>query len=105
MPIIGLEAWMKTDEATRKAAEDKMKADWDAWMKVHGTNILETAGTGKNVRVTKAGASEVKNDIMLYSIVQAESPEAVSQMCVNHPHLDIPEAWIEIMPVNALPQM
>lgn len=105
MPIVGLEGWMKTDEATRKVAEDKMKADWDVWMKAHGSNILETAGTGKNARVTKAGVSEVKNEIMLYSIVQAESPELVSQMFVNHPHLDIPEAWIEIMPLNVLPHM
>ena len=102
MPVAGLGEWMKVDEATRKEAETKMKAEWDTWMASHAESIIETAGLGKNVRVTKDGAAEVRNEIMLYTLVQADSAEAVSAMFKDHPHFGIPEAWIEIMPANML---
>ena len=105
MPVAGLGEWMKVDEATRKEAESKMKAEWDAWTASHTESIIETAGAGKNVRVTKAGVSEVANDIMMYSLVQGDSAESVSAMFKDHPHFGIPEAWIEIMPANVLPGM
>ena len=42
---------------------------------------------------------------MLYAIVQAESHDAAAAAFKGHPHLQIPEAAIEIMELNALPPM
>jgi hypothetical protein len=97
--------WMKKPEEERKAEEKKMQDEWGVWMSAHATSIKETAGAGKTKRVTKAGIADVKNDIMLYSMVEAESAEAVATMFAGHPHLGIPEASIEIMPANSLPGM
>lgn len=104
-PVSILEEWAKTDPETQKKEEAKMKAEWDAWMKEHGAAIKETAGAGKTKRVAQEGVVDTKNNIMLFSIVEAESHEAAAKMFENHPHLGIPEATIEIMPANYLPGM
>lgn len=97
MHYAGIEEWMKTDEAVRKAAEEKMKADWDMWMESHKEMILETAGTGQMTKVTQGSSVEGHNDIMLYSVVQGESKEVIAKLFETHPHFGIPNAWIEIM--------
>jgi hypothetical protein len=102
-PVSVIEEWMKKSPEERKGEEATMKAEWDAWMKEHSASVKETAGAGKTKRVTKEGTSDTKNDIMLFSLVEAESLEAVATMFENHPHLGIPHASIEIMPVNYLP--
>ena len=105
MPAKGMKEWMKLPEEERKSAQDTMKADWDLWMNNHKDMVLETSGAGKNQRVTKEGVGGVANDVMLFSTVQAESEEQVSTLFKQHPHLDIPGAYIEIMPANYLPGM
>lgn len=102
-PIAVLEEWMKKDPEERKNAEEKMKSEWDEWMRQHGKMIKETAGAGKTKRVAKDGIVDAKNDIMLFSIVEAESHEAAAELFKDHPHFGIPEASIEIMPVNHIP--
>ena len=101
-PATVLEEWMRKPEENRKAGEEKMKKEWDTWMESHRDVIKETAGAGKTKKVTKEGVTDTKNDIMLYSIVEGESAEAVAEMFRDHPHFGIPEASIEIMPVNYL---
>lgn len=105
-PAEGLEEWMKMDEDVRKVQEAEMKAAWDAWMEKNGAMFTGmTAGAGKTKRVTGEGASDVKNDVMLFSLVESDSHEAVAEAFVNHPHFGIPGAWIDIMPANVLPGM
>jgi hypothetical protein len=102
-PTAVLASWAQKDEAERKAAEAKMMSDWDAWIASHKDSILEIAGLGTNTRVTSQGSAEMKNDIMLYALVQADSKDTVTEMLKGHVHLQIPEAYIEVMGANALP--
>lgn len=104
-PAEVLNEWMQKDEAERKEAEEKMKADWNVWMQNHGSAVTETAGAGKTKRITLEGAADTANDIMMYSMVEAESSEAAAQMFEGHPHLNIPQSSIDIMPANVLPGM
>jgi hypothetical protein len=101
-PARVLEEWMQKPEEERRAGEEKMKQEWDRWMESHRDVIKETAGVGKTKKVTKEGITETKNGIMLYSVVEGESVEAVAEMFQDHPHFGIPEASIEVMPVNYL---
>ena len=101
-PARVLEEWLKTDEEVRKPQEAKMKEDWDIWMKEYGALIKEVAGAGGTKRVTKEGITDIKNDIMLYALAEAESHEELAKAFENHPHFGIPEASIEIMPLNYL---
>lgn len=99
MPHVGLDAWMKLPEAERKAQELQMQTEWNAWMGEHKGALLETSGVGKPKRVTKDGVVDTRNDLMMYSFVEADSLEAAARMFENHPHFGIPDAWIEVMTV------
>ncbi len=100
MPHQGLDAWMQLGEEERKKQELDMQNEWNAWMANHKDVIVETAGVGKPKRITSEGVADTRNDIMMYSFVEAESLEAASEMFKDHPHFGIPGAWIEVMSVN-----
>lgn len=100
MPHTGLDEWMKMPETERKAQELQMQSEWNAWMADHKGSIVETAGVGKPKRITSNGIEDSRNDIMMYSFVEAESLEAAAEMFTVHPHFGIPGGWIEVMSVN-----
>jgi hypothetical protein len=100
MPHTGLDQWMQLPEAERKAQEVEMQSQWNAWMEGHKASIVETAGVGKPKKVTSAGVEDSRNDLMMYSFIEAESLDAAADMFKDHPHFGIPGAWIEVMPVN-----
>jgi hypothetical protein len=105
-PVRVLEEWKKTEPAKKKEAEDKMMQEWKAWMGSHTKMFADPgAGVGKTKRVTAQGAADSRNDVMLYAIVSAESHDAAAKSLVGHPHLQIPEASIEVMEIHALPGM
>ncbi|HVY06531.1 MAG TPA: hypothetical protein VHB46_11195 [Burkholderiales bacterium] len=102
-PVSVVDEWKKTDAQKRKAAEEKMQGEWMQWMGEHAGMFSDTGGgVGKTKRVTTAGTSDSRNDIMLYAIVQAESHAAAAKAFEHHPHLQIPQASIEVMEMNPL---
>ncbi len=101
-PVSVIAEWMKVDQATREVEEKKMREAWDVWMAEHGSMIKESNAAGKTKLVSAAGVSDTKNDIMLYSIVEAESHEVAAKAFEGHPHLGIPEATIEIMAIRKM---
>lgn len=100
MPHEGFDEWMKTPEAQRKEQEVKMQADWNEWMLQHTDVIVESAGVGKPKRITKEGITDSRNDLMMYSFIEADSIDAASAIFKDHPHFGIPNGSIEIMSVN-----
>lgn len=100
MPHSGLDQWMQLPEAERKAQEIQMQSEWNEWVAAHKAAITETAGVGKPKRITSAGVEDSRNDIMMYSFVEAESLNAAADMFKGHPHFGIPGGWIEVMLVN-----
>lgn len=100
MPHTNLDEWSKLPEAERKVQETQMQTEWNNWMGEHKSALLESAGVGKPKRITKEGIEDSRNDIMMYSFVEAESLEAAADMFKNHPHFGIPGGWIEVMSVN-----
>ena len=105
VPASVMADWAKTDPETKKAEEQKMQAAWGKWMTDHSKTITLTEAGGKTKRVTANGISDTRNDIMLYSFVEAESHEAAAKAFENHPHLQIPQASIEIMYVRPMGDM
>jgi len=100
MPHTGLDAWMQLPEEERKSQEAEMQSNWNTWMENHKADIVETAGVGKPKRITATGAEDSRNDLMMYSFVEADSLEAAADMFKDHPHFGIPGGWIEVMSVN-----
>jgi len=105
-PASVIDDWKKTEPAERKVAEGKMQGEWKKWMSDHTKIFVDKgAGVGKTKRVTAQGASDIRNDIMLYAVVEAESHEAAAKIFEGHPHLQIPKSCIEVMEINPLSGM
>jgi hypothetical protein len=102
VPVSVIEEWMKTPEQERLQAEKKMREDWDMWMSHHASMIKETNAGGKTKLVNALGVSDTKNDIMLYSVIEALSHDDATKAFEGHPHLGIPQASIEVMAIRPM---
>jgi hypothetical protein len=101
-PTASYEQMMKSTPEQQKAGMDA----WMAWGKKAGSSILEMgAPLGKSLRVTKAGGSPTKNDLGGFSIMQAESKEALGEALKGHPHFMMPEGFIEVVEMMPIPGM
>ncbi len=100
MPHQGLDEWLKLPEAERKTQEHVMQSEWNAWQEKHQDAIIETAGVGKPKRITSNGIEDARNDIMMFSFVEANSIEEAAALFENHPHFGIPGGAIEVMSIN-----
>ncbi len=105
-PASVIDDWKKTEPEKRKQAEEKMQGEWRKWMSDHTKMFVDKgAGVGKTKCVTAQGTSDMRNDIMLYTVVEAESHEAAAKTFEGHPHLQIPQSSIQVMEINPLPGM
>ncbi len=90
-----------------KASPEQQKAGMEAWMawgKKAQTAIVDMgAPLGKALRVTPAGAAPVSNDLGGYSILQAESKEALAETLKGHPHFMMPDSSIEVVELMPVP--
>ena len=94
----------------KSSTPEQQKAGMEAWMKWSkeaASSIVDMgAPLGKSVNVAKGGAvSPVVNDLGGYSIMQAESKEALAATMKAHPHFMMPESSIEIVELMPLPGM
>ena len=79
----GFEQMMKSTPEQQKAGMDA----WMAWSKKAAASIVDMgAPLGKAMKVTPGGASPIRNDLGGYSILQAESDDAVNAVLDGHPH-------------------
>ncbi len=89
------------DEMIKNTTPEQRQAGMDAWtewMNAH-KDVLADMGTpvGKNKRVTEDGASDVRNDVCGYSLVNAESYDAAVALFDDSPHFQIKGGYIEIL--------
>jgi hypothetical protein len=96
-------------EQMMKATPEQQKAGMDAWMawgqKAGGSIVDMGAPLGKALKVTPAGASPTKNDLGGYSIMQADSKEALAATLKGHPHFMMTDGFIEITEMMPMPGM
>jgi hypothetical protein len=96
-------------EQMMKATPEQQKAGMEAWMtwsKKAGSSIVDMgAPLGKSLRVTTGGSSPTTNDLGGYSILQAESKEALGASLKGHPHFMMEGGFIEIVEVMPVPGM
>ena len=97
-------------EQMKNATPEQQKAGMDAWMawskKAGGSIVDMGAPLGKSLRVTKSGsASPATNDLGGFSILQAESKEALADTLKGHPHFMMPDGSIEVVEIMPIPGM
>ena len=90
-----------------KSTPEQQKAGMDAWMawgkKAESSIVDMGAPLGKTLKVTPSGASPTTNDLGGYSVLQAESKEALAATLKGHPHFMMPESSIEIVELMPMP--
>ena len=97
-------------EQMAKATPEQQQAGMAAWMKwsqqAAGMIVEMGAPLGKAVKVAKGGATSASpNDLGGYSVLQAESKEALAKQLEGHPHFMMPDGWIEIVEIMPIPGM
>jgi len=94
-------------EQAMKSTPEQQKAGMEAWMawgKKAASSIVDMgAPLGKSLRVTPGGASPTKNDLGGYSILQADSKEALAETLKGHPHFMMTDSSIEITELMPMP--
>ncbi|WP_280151429.1 hypothetical protein [Piscinibacter sp. XHJ-5] len=104
IPPSVMDEWMKTPPEARKSEEERMSREIQEWMSSRSRMFSDPgAGLGKAVRVIQGSASDARNALVMYAIVQGETKEAVARDFQDHPHLQIPESSIEVMELFPLP--
>jgi hypothetical protein len=98
--------WNKLDEEKRKATEARGMKAWMDWGATHASAIVDQ-GTplGKTKRASPEGIADIKNVMVGYVVVQAESHAEAAKLFDNHPHFSIfPGDSVEIMECLPLPE-
>jgi hypothetical protein len=93
---------------SRPEQQQKGMQAWMKWMTANRASIVEGGGPlGKTKRADSSGATNAKNGIGGYSIVQAETHDAAAKLFgKDHPHLQMmPGGWIEIVEIMPMPGM
>ena len=84
-------------EQMQKSTPEQQKAGMDAWMnwaKKAGSAVVDLGmplGDGRSLKGTAADATVVG-----FSILQAESMQAITKVLEDHPHLRMPQFSIKI---------
>ena len=107
IPAKTMQDWMaNVDEAERKRQTDEMMQGWQKWMDEHKDHVHDQGlPLGKTKQVTRSGIADARNDFNYLLIVEADSHDAAARMFENHPHLDIPDAYIQVMDSSLMPGM
>lgn len=97
--------WEGLSESERKQREQAGMKAWGDWMaKYQQAVVVEGGPLGKTKRIAPAGISDIKNNMVGYVVVQAESHEAAARMFENHPHFTIfPGDSAEVMECLPIP--
>jgi hypothetical protein len=108
--LVLYKAPMSAFEQMKKATPEQQKAGMDMWMewgkKAHASIVDMGAPLGKSLRVTKGGGtSPSTNELGGFSILQAESKEALAESLKGHPHFMMPDGSIEIIEYLPMPGM
>lgn len=74
---------------------------WQAWVGRAGGAIVDLgAPLGEAAMV---GSGEPHGDIVGYSILQADSQDAVQELLDDHPHFHTPEGEVEVLEMLPVP--
>ena len=96
-------------EQMKKATPEQQKAGMDAWMSWSNkakSHIVDMGSPlGKSMRVTPGGSSPTTNDLGGYSVMQAETAEALTAQLKGHPHFMMPDGTIEVVELLPIPRM
>jgi hypothetical protein len=98
--------WNAKTEDQRKATQAKGFKAWMDWGAANAAAIVDQGSPlGKTKRASPEGLTDIKNVMVGYVIVQAESHAAAAKLFEGHPHFTIfPGDSVEIMELLPIPE-
>jgi hypothetical protein len=101
IPAATADEWRKTTSPEKmKAQSDELTAAWSKWMAQHRGAFVEMgAPLGRTKRVTATHVSDARNDLSYYAIIEADSHADAAALFADHPHLRIPDSYIEVLQI------
>ena len=108
--LVLYESTASASEQMRHATPEQAKAGMDAWMSWAGRVGSGIVDLGSPVAAAArlSGPTQVatgKSPVGGYSILQAESKDALMNLFRNHPHFMLPGASIEVFEFLPMPGM
>ena len=80
---------------------------WHAWVEKNKASIVEMGGPlGRTKCISPQGITDIRNNMMAFTLVQADSHEAAAKLFENHPHfVNFPGEAVEVMECMPVPGM
>jgi hypothetical protein len=81
--------------------------EWMKWAQENSQSIVDN-GTplGKTKKIDSMGTTDIKNQMVTYTILQAESHDDVARILARHPHVTLfPKGSIEVMECLPMPEI
>ena len=96
-------------EQMAAATPEQMKAGMDLWntwaQQAKGAIVDLGAPLGNPKEITNDAVRQSDSTVSGFSVLQAESESAVSDLLKNHPHHHAPGASIEVLEMMSMPGM
>jgi hypothetical protein len=102
IPTESMDDWVKNvSEEERKQQTDQLMKQWGQWQEKYKASILDSGSPlGKTKRVTKAGITDVRNDLNYLMVIQAASHDEAAKIMAENPHVQvIPTSCADVMEV------
>ncbi|HYD88073.1 MAG TPA: hypothetical protein VEA80_11400 [Vitreimonas sp.] len=99
--------WDQLSEAQRTERIKQGMTAWMDWGERHkGAIVVQGSPLGKTKRAGMNGVTDIKNAMVGWVVVQAETHEDAAKMFLDHPHFAIfPGDSVEIMECLPIPQL
>ena len=99
--------WKALDEAKRQQLEKAGIEAWQKWAKANEKAIVDDGSPlGKTKRISAQGIADTRNELAVWTVVEAESHEAAAKLFEKHPHFMIfPGDAVEVMECLPMPNM
>ena len=100
-----MERWNALPETERQARGARGVEAWHAWVDKHRDRIVDAGGPlGRTKSASATGIADLRNSMMAYTTVRAETHDAAARMFEGHPHFMIfPGESVEVMEVLPIP--
>lgn len=93
-------------EQMANATPEQMQAGMDAWMAWAGKAGDAVLDLGAPLaHATNINSAAGADDITGYSLLQADSAQAVTEILDGHPHLEMPGCSIDVLELLSIPGM